>query len=95
MKSPTGCEAHGWADTTPLGFALFSDHFVQLRREQGLSRSKLSKLAGVPEDVIRRFEERDPSSITLHQLFRLGRVLNRRPEVRFVSAAGGDSATEL
>ena len=58
-----------------------------LRQQAGLSQRQLAKLVGTTASVICRLEDADYEGHSLTMLYRIAAALNRRVEVRFVSAA--------
>lgn len=67
-----------------LGFALLADHFAHMRGELGLSLAQIAKLSKVPGETIRRFEDHAPSTITLGELYALGKAVGCALAVRFL-----------
>jgi ribosome-binding protein aMBF1 (putative translation factor) len=59
---------------------------VELRTHAGLSQRHLAKLVGTTASVICRLEDADYEGHSLAMLNRIAAALNRRVEIRFVSA---------
>lgn len=58
-----------------------------LRRRAGLTQQQLAKLVGTTTSVICRLEDADYEGHSLAMLRRIGKALNKRVELRFVSAS--------
>jgi DNA-binding XRE family transcriptional regulator len=59
----------------------------QLRKRAGLTQEKLAKLVGTTTSVISRLEDADYQGHSLAMLRRIASALNKRVELRFVSAS--------
>jgi ribosome-binding protein aMBF1 (putative translation factor) len=59
---------------------------VDLRTQAGLSQRQLARLVGTTASVICRLEDADYEGHSLAMLNRIAAALNRRVEIRFVSA---------
>jgi DNA-binding XRE family transcriptional regulator len=59
----------------------------QLRKRAGLTQEQLAKLVGTTTSVICRLEDADYEGHSLAMLRRIARALNKRVELRFVSAS--------
>jgi DNA-binding XRE family transcriptional regulator len=75
--------------------ATYEEHFVNaeiarklydLRESAGLSQRQLAKLVGTSASVICRLESADYVGHSLSMLQRIAAVLDKRVEIRFVSA---------
>jgi DNA-binding XRE family transcriptional regulator len=62
----------------------------ELRKSAGLSQRALAELVGTTASVICRLEDESYDRHTLDMLRRVGLVLGKRVEVRFVPAATGN-----
>ncbi|MEW6530888.1 MAG: XRE family transcriptional regulator [Thermodesulfobacteriota bacterium] len=94
-------DAFHWAynqfvDDDPESMALFKEYEVKadigqqvydLRNQAGLTQAQLAELVGVAESVIEELEEADYEGDSLAMLVRIGSALNKKIEVRFVTAA--------
>ena len=59
----------------------------ELRKRAGLTQEQLAKLVGTTASVICRLEDADYQGHSLAMLKRIAAALNKRIELRFVSAA--------
>src|SRR5256712_7287476 len=59
----------------------------ETRTKAGLSQRQLAELVGTSQPVIARLEDADYRGHSLSMLQRIGRVLKKRLEIRFVEAA--------
>jgi ribosome-binding protein aMBF1 (putative translation factor) len=59
---------------------------VDLRTQAGLSQRQLARLVGTTASVICRLEDADYEGHSLAMLNRIAAALNRRVEIRFISA---------
>jgi DNA-binding XRE family transcriptional regulator len=59
----------------------------ELRKRAGLTQQQLAKLVGTTTSVICRLEDADYEGHSLAMLRRIGKALNKRVELRFVSAS--------
>lgn len=57
-----------------------------LRKRAGLTQQQLAKLVGTTTSVISRLEDADYEGHSLAMLRRIAKALNKRVELRFVSA---------
>jgi len=60
----------------------------ELRRRAGLTQQQLAKQVGTTTSVISRLEDADYEGHSLAMLRRIAKALNKRVELRFVSAGG-------
>lgn len=58
----------------------------KLRKRAGLTQQQLAKLVGTTTSVICRLEDADYEGHSLTMLRRIAKALNKRVELRFVSA---------
>ncbi len=59
----------------------------ELRKRAGLTQQQLAKLVGTTASVICRLEDADYEGHSLAMLRRIAKALNKRVELRFVSAS--------
>jgi DNA-binding XRE family transcriptional regulator len=59
----------------------------ELRKRAGLTQQQLAKLVGTTTSVISRLEDADYEGHSLAMLRRIASALNKRVELRFVSAS--------
>jgi DNA-binding XRE family transcriptional regulator len=59
----------------------------ELRKRAGLTQEQLAKLVGTTTSVICRLEDADYEGHSLAMLRRIAKALNKRVELRFVSAS--------
>ena len=59
----------------------------ELRKRAGLTQQQLAKLVDTTTSVICRLEDADYEGHSLAMLRRIGKALNKRVELRFVSAS--------
>jgi ribosome-binding protein aMBF1 (putative translation factor) len=76
--------------------ATIARQICELREQAGLSQRVLARLVGTTASVICRLEDADYEGHSLAMLRRIARALDKRVEIRFISASrGGLGATAV